>query len=302
MKKLLTVLAMCLFILPSIVGAAPDVEVQSTRGRITSISGDTVTVEGTGYVPTVTLTQVSEGYIRDGQTGQKLTISALAQNMEVTVYYTPAMTRSNPPQTKSLAIITGNSPETAKYFQVGSAEEFNGQTRVLDVNKTQYVTINDNIFSYPSYITRGQELLLWYTVSTMSMPGQATALKAMNIYHDKIDINISLQAGVAAVHGKEIQLTGDAYRTSGTLYLPVRPVSEALGFNVDWNSTNQTIIVKNVAFPVILSIGNTTYQRDGEMITLNNPPVMSSNGTVLAPIEFFTKVLGATVDINNKNV
>ena len=302
MKKLIALLAICLFLLPCLTGAESFEGVQSTSGRITNITGDRVTVEGTGYTPTVTLIRVSDGYIRDGLTGEVLTINDLAKNMEVTVYYTPAMTRSMPPQTKSLAIITGISPNTAKYFQVGSVEEFNGKTRVLDVKKSQYVTISNDIFPYPSYITSGQELLLWYPVSTLSMPGQATAVKAMSIYHSKPDIIINMQAGVAAVNQKEIHLTHDTQKTTDTLYLPVRAISEALGFNVGWNAAEQSITITNIAFPAALSVGSTIYQKDGQSITLKNAPILAEDGITLAPLDFFTKVLGATIDINNNHV
>lgn len=303
MRKIFIMLTLCLLMVPvGIVSAAPATnEVMSTWGTITNIRDNTVTVEGTGSFSTIILTSSDQSHIRDGITGARLELSALEVGMPVTVYYTPVMTRSNPPQTKPLAIITGNSPDIAKYIIVGSVEHFANESRVLDVNQAQLITIKDSVFPYPSSIIVGQELLLWYPFITMSLPGQATAVKAMHIYHDEIDINVSLQAGVAAVRGQEIQLTKHAFNTPGTIYLPVRAISEALGYNVDWNSTNQTVIVKNVVFPVALSVGSTVYQRDDQTITLVHPPIIA-DGTMLAPIDFFTNVLGATVYINNNHV
>ncbi|MBN2221746.1 MAG: copper amine oxidase N-terminal domain-containing protein [Vallitaleaceae bacterium] len=75
----------------------------------------------------------------------------------------------------------------------------------------------------------------------------------------------------------------------GTLMLPLRALSEALGFDVTWEDVTRSI---RLGVGINLKIGSTSYLV-GRMapIELTHAPVIVE-GSTFVPVEFFTEVLG----------
>ncbi|MDL2280803.1 copper amine oxidase N-terminal domain-containing protein [Selenomonadales bacterium OttesenSCG-928-I06] len=280
----------------------PDRDVCMTYGVIKDINGNMITVVGEGFVKEIILLTNEETYFLNGEYGNKIDSKELSTGMAVMTYYGPIMTKSLPPQSKARAIITGNSSETAKYIKVKKVDFVENGVRVLNSNSDQYITITNDILPYArQQIKEGSELLAWYKVSALSMPGQSTALKAALISHKKADIIVHLSAGVIAVNNKEIQLNPNAPKFSDTMMLPLASISEELGYEVSWDAEKRMVQLKKDRMLISAFIGSSGYARSRANIELDYAPQIIDDRTYV-PVEFFTRVLNNTVNIINGSV
>lgn len=106
-----------------------------------------------------------------------------------------------------------------------------------------------------------------------------------------------------AINGTEISLQNEPQLKDGTLWVPLRGLSEALGAKVDWDPDNQVAILYHGPHVVTVKIGDTTVDVDGEKLELQAAPYLDS-GDSWVPAKFFDKPLGYNVnaDWQNKKV
>lgn len=157
-------------------------EMQSTRGEIIEINGDKIVVRGEGYYKTVAAIIGDDTYIVKGSRGRLKSASALKTGQQVTVYYSSRATRSLPPQSRAYAVVIGSPEDKLPLFfpvdQAVLAE--NGQSvRVLNANHDIIATIDKKACKQFAQIKKGDKLLVWSEIMTMSMPGQTNAVKAV---------------------------------------------------------------------------------------------------------------------------
>lgn len=119
-------------------------------------------------------------YVVNGKSGKQLTRCALQEGQKVTVYHSPVMTRSIPPQTQAFAVLIGQGDDVAHLMKIAKIEKSCGDLRVWSANQDVIVTVvsaeQKNISAAP-----GDVVLAWYEVVALSMPGQATATKFKNL-------------------------------------------------------------------------------------------------------------------------
>lgn len=319
MKRLLsTILAITMILSTSIVfaqeadviSAKPIIErsvqsVISTKGEITEVSEGRVRISGEGIYKEIILNVSSRTYILNAQDGTKISFKDLKKGDAITAYFGPAVTRSLPPQGNAIALIVGT-PEKGSagmYMKVAKLQENkDGSVRVLCTNNDRLVTIRPDTFAQISDIKEGSELIVWYDVMTMSIPGQATATKAV-LLPAQADIRVHTLAGTIVVNGKELALSeGDTIINSdNTVMLPLRTIAESLGYEVVWNDENSTAELRNGARTMLVKIGNKNYGKLKMNIHLDNAPTIV-NGKTLVPVEFFTDVMNLKVEISNSHV
>lgn len=165
-----------------IITPAPVQNVLVTTGKIVSAEGEKITVKGEGNQPVVSVLVGDNTYIVDGKDGDSKKLKNLKKGKEVTVYYSPVMTRSNPPQTQAFAIVMGkNTPKLGKFFQVAEVlpAENADAVRLLNSNHDVIATVSKEVCKDYRSIKEGDSLMLWYEVMTMSLPGQTNAEKAV---------------------------------------------------------------------------------------------------------------------------
>lgn len=80
--------------------------------------------------------------------------------------------------------------------------------------------------------------------------------------------------------------------------VPLRGVFESLGASVTWNSEKQTVTVLNNDIKLELKPDSKIAYKNGQAITLDVPPVVINNRT-LVPIRFVSESLGANVQWDN---
>ncbi|QDR79486.1 stalk domain-containing protein [Sporomusa termitida] len=281
----------------------PERNVLITAGEITAIGENSVTIAGKGSLEEIVLHIQPDTHIRAGVDGGKIQFSELKEGDKITAYYGPRLMKSLPPQGYALALITGDS-SSGKYLQVAGVEAgTDGSVRVLSSNRDQLITIRPDVFGAIADIKKGSELLVWYDVMTMSMPGQAGATKVVAL-QPGYDIRVHPLAGVIVIQGQELPLHSDnIIRTDEhTVMLPLRIVAEHLGYRVIWSDEDASIELQaNNQTVATLAIGSTLYKNQETELELAYPPEIV-RGKTLVPVEFFTEVLQLRVQINTGHI
>ncbi|MDI4649351.1 copper amine oxidase N-terminal domain-containing protein [Cohnella hashimotonis] len=98
------------------------------------------------------------------------------------------------------------------------------------------------------------------------------------------------------VNGNEISAgTAAPYLdASGSVFVPLRMVSQLLKSYVDWDGAKKLVSVYAPNRTVKLTLGSKTAQLNDKSIALNAPALMKNN-TVYVPVRFVAQSLGATV-------
>jgi len=110
----------------------------------------------------------------------------------------------------------------------------------------------------------------------------------------KTDIQITPGETIATVDGEEILLDVPAKIINNRTMVPLRFVAESMGFFVDWDAKNRTVIIGENNH-ILLPIGATTATVDGVSVSLDSPAIIESSRT-LVPIRFVSEKLGAKVE------
>ena len=251
----------------------------------------------------VALHITDDTFVIQNGTGYYLNGFDIREGEQVKAWYGPVLTRSLPPQGKADAVIAGeqNGRPTFTYFNIGKVEpQEDGSVRVLNVNESQYVTIFPQVYPDVAELKAGDKMLLWYEFTTMSMPGQATATKAVLLKQGPADINISTTAGVIAMDGKELADV-KLVEKNNTLYVPLRQVAEALGYTVTWNGDAQTAVVYDGPRSAVCTIGSYDYGQQRMRVQLQYTPELI-DGVTMVPVEMLEHVLGYSVKISASHV
>lgn len=116
-----------------------------------------------------------------------------------------------------------------------------------------------------------------------------------------------LSLGGAAVAATSIYLNGDRLNlpqepliVEGTTLVPMRPIFEALGAKVTWNSLHNEVEVEKASVNIKLPIGKKIAIKNGYMEELQTATKIV-NGTSLVPLRFVSESLGAEVEWNKES-
>lgn len=303
MKKILAAALCLLTISGSALAQSVPKELQ-TAGSVTGRNGDMITITNENKkTDSVALHITDDTFVIQNGTGYYLNGFDIREGGQVKAWYGPVLTRSLPPQGKADAVIAGeqNDRPTFTYFSIGKVEpQEDGSVRVLNVNESQYVTIFPQVYPDVAELKAGDKMLLWYEFTTMSMPGQATATKAVLLNQGPADINISTTAGVIAMDGKELADV-KLVEKNNTLYVPLRQVAEALGYTVTWNGDAQTAVVYDGPRSAVCTIGSYDYGQQRMRVQLQYTPELI-DGVTMVPVEMLEHVLGYSVKISASHV
>ncbi|KOP68877.1 N-acetylmuramoyl-L-alanine amidase [Bacillus sp. FJAT-18019] len=106
-----------------------------------------------------------------------------------------------------------------------------------------------------------------------------------NIYLDGEQLNLS--SGVHVANMK------------GNVMIPIRVVSENLGFKVGWEKASQTVTVENSQKAVRMVVGSQQAEMNGTQVELNLAPVLDGK-TTLVPLRFVSEQMGLDVKWDNQ--
>ncbi len=83
-------------------------------------------------------------------------------------------------------------------------------------------------------------------------------------------------------------------------YLPLRAVSEDMGFKVDWNEKARKVTVKGGDRTVVMTVDKKSYNVDGRAKSMDVAPFIKENRTYV-PLRFMAEGLGMKVDWDEAN-
>ncbi len=107
-------------------------------------------------------------------------------------------------------------------------------------------------------------------------------------------ISFKVSSNIYTVNGVNKVMDASPYIKSDRTYVPMRYVAEALGAEVVWDQTAQTVTLTKGDTVVVFTIGSTTYTVNGESAVADVAPEITSDRTML-PARYAAEALGAVV-------
>ena len=252
--------------------------------------------------------------------GNKKALSDLTDGSKITVFtgsYEPTPLILPVQYTANVIIINGDKEgnvnvdtyladeegytNAANNLNIAAADD----TKIVDKDEKEYKgDINKN------------DLIVFYDVSTKSIPAQTTPTKVVVLGENEIALK-QIEAAKNATpaptaspkvtEAPQVSYAGlvnvvigdknvsDVYAKDNTTMVPLREVAEAAGFTVTWDAENRAVILNDGVYS--LKIGENSYVKGKMMpLTLSAAPEIVNDLTYV-PAEFFAEVTeSATVD------
>ena len=157
-------------------------DVLFTSGVILEVQDNLLVIKGEGHHNLVAAVVTENTYLLNGKNGKDKKLSSFKVGKEVTVYYSPKMTRSIPPQAEAYAVVLGeNSEKMGKFFKVEEVNMSEDKTcvSVINTNESLIATVDKKANKNFAEIKAGDNLMVWYDMMTMSLPARTNANKVV---------------------------------------------------------------------------------------------------------------------------
>ena len=157
-------------------------DVLFTTGVILEVQDNLLVIKGEGHHNLVAAVVTENTYLLNGKNGKDKKLSSFKVGKEITVYYSPKMTRSIPPQTEAYAVVLGDSSEKiGKFFKVEEVNMSEDKTyvSVIDTNESLIATVDKKANKNFAEIKAGDNLMVWFDMMTMSLPARTNANKVV---------------------------------------------------------------------------------------------------------------------------
>lgn len=111
----------------------------------------------------------------------------------------------------------------------------------------------------------------------------------------------------AEANNVSLEINGKSYDNqsptivNGRVYVPIRVISEALGYEVLWDGATQSVLIDSKGINTTLDSEISIYVKK-EKLALNNvvgQPFITTNGTTYIPLKVVSDALGAQITWNN---
>ena len=151
----------------------------TTYGKLVAVEDGRYVVEGEGNLRVVAAEVDRDTYIIDENAKLRLPY-ALKVGQTVTVFYSAQTTRSLPAQSHALAIVIGEREAAPSFIEVAEAKlSADGKSMTVLNNNNLIATIGSDACKDFAKIKKGDKLLLWSHMVTMSLPGLTNAEKVI---------------------------------------------------------------------------------------------------------------------------
>ncbi|REK75160.1 copper amine oxidase N-terminal domain-containing protein [Paenibacillus paeoniae] len=135
-----------------------------------------------------------------------------------------------------------------------------------------------------SRLWMGTIALLVIIISLVAWQGRAAAEATANPIQVQLD-------------EKVITFEKDPFKIEGTTLVQFRPLFEALGMDVEWDSANRMVTGTKDGLAIVLKIGSTQATVNGTPVTLLQAPQIQ-NGHTMVPLRFVSEATDALVAWN----
>ncbi|MBV9865897.1 MAG: copper amine oxidase N-terminal domain-containing protein [Abitibacteriaceae bacterium] len=97
--------------------------------------------------------------------------------------------------------------------------------------------------------------------------------------------------------GQPLNVSLEPQQNGGTLWVPLRPIGQALGGNVDWDPDNQVAILYLNSRIATVKMDDANVDVDGQQYALQEAPYVS-DGESWVPVRFFNNPLGYALNVD----
>ena len=271
-------------------------------------------------------------------TGEEKTVDDLTEDTEIKVFSTSLLLTKDVKFADAIVITdpanTAASVDVDTYLTGGIFGDYTNAKEDLALNisdDTEIVDMDGNEVDKDDL--NGKKLMVFYSVVTMSLPAQTNPTKIVVLPSEEVaptatptataaptatPVATTNPASITAVTAGSYSGTTTYDADTQTYELPVRAVSEALGFVVTWDGDSVTVGVDNVKFQigsvtctegdgdsvtvgvdnVKFQIGSVTCTEGDESYTMKKAAVLRDDTTYVSS-DFFSDVLKLNVSIEN---
>ena len=247
----------------------------------------------------------------DSETMSAISLSDIKVNDKIQVEYSQAMTRSLPPQTTAYVIaVNFEKGGSINYVNVDDVKtEEDGTVVVTDNTNNMILRILKDARTLPyktkntvklADIQKDSKILAWFDVVTMSIPSQASTDKVVILSGgDEEAVSDELTVEIA---GNVIETPDKPYYDRDALMVPLRKISEALGYIVSWDAQTGAITIEDsYTQKATLFGGSNKIKFDGKLKIINMEREIEiakaaaiHDGCTFVPLEFFDEFMNET--------
>lgn len=221
-------------------------------------------------------------------------------------------TLSLPPQlTPDVLIVKENEEPVAVHV-----DKFNKELTSSDNNlklnlDDKVVIVDEDGKAVEDRNLEDKDLIVFYAISTKSIPAQTTPEKVIIMSEDKVveepeeDVKEALEIKVLNkmnINEKELTLTNSAYKNKDeVVMIPLRQIAEVLGYEVKWNNETQSAELIKGAQWTTVKVGEDNYNFAKMLVKLGAAPELKDSKTFV-PFTFLEEVLKVNVDIDQNGM
>lgn len=286
---------------PEITAPARYSDIQTVNGKISEIGDDfiEIAIENRKYI-----LNIGEETVIADKNGIPMNLTELKEGGFITAYASTNETKSIPAQAAAYAVISSEeNEEIPVYTEISNIEKGNNGVLAYSNDGQYVITLSENTEYKPfktrqivkaDDITEGTRLLVFSKTATMSIPALMNAEKVIIIGNtEENSDNTAPSAYVISSADKSTET--DCYSENGINYLPVRAVSEALGYDVNWSESLKAVTVGTVQMGTTFNVGINKYTKAKmKAWELSSAPIMVED-KMYVPTDFFTEILELNV-------
>lgn len=253
----------------------------------------------------------------DNETGLPSSIDNLKEGDKIYAYYSEIMTRSLPPQSNASYIITNvaENKSSAHIITVSKVtKKDDGNIQVLSDDGMYLITILKDKpispFKTKQIVTvddikEGSRIAVWFDIMTMSIPAQAASDKTVILPEASKEV-IEKAPDKIQINGKMLDMSDkQIFLENGNIMVPLRAVSEELGFTIVWDNETSTASMDNGMVKTSVQIGvDGYYLASSKAIGLTSmfkygaaPKIV--NGNTYVPLKLYELLNQGEISVSN---
>ncbi|MGM9937403.1 MAG: copper amine oxidase N-terminal domain-containing protein [Candidatus Ornithomonoglobus sp.] len=199
----------------------------------------------------------------------------------------------------------------AKAVVTGAADDITVSVKLDSFNDSEWGLVSSdnklviNVEDKEEY--EGKELLVFYDITTRSIPAQTNPLAVIVLDEDKKKeenkkVSIFFKVGdcILSINGQDIEVEKPYIAGEGVTLVPLRVISEAFGAAVDWDGDTKTVSIGYGDKTLTLQINNKSASVNDEENTLEEAPQLTENGFTMVPLRFISEAFGADVSYDEE--